>query len=88
MVSDYLPGGVNGLFHHAALRKIDNKAEYRRVTREHGCIEIGNEHLRSPGERDDRTLGKDVIESAVNDALHEHGISSDSDMSRINFDGP
>lgn len=89
VVSDNLPGGVNGLYHHAALRKFDSKSEYRRATREHGCEEVGNERdafeKQAAAERDRDMAGKDVIESAVNEALHQHGISSESDMGKLDF---
>lgn len=79
VVSDYLPGGINGLYHHGVARKIDNKSGYRRATKESGCIEVGNEHAattkRTHTDLDDRT-----IQSAVNDALHSQGVSSESDV--------
>ena len=86
VVSDNLPGGINGLFHHGVNKKLDSKAAYRRATKDSGCIEVGNERIES-SVREDVTMNRDVIESGVNDALHQLGISSDSDMSRINFDG-
>ena len=90
VVSDYLPGGVNGLYHHAALRKIDSKSAYRRATREHGCIEVGGERdafdKQCAAERNRDMAGKDVVESAVNEALHQHGISSESDLGKFDYD--
>jgi hypothetical protein len=84
VVRDTLPGGVNGLYHHAALRKFDSKAAYRQATKDAGCIEIGNEYAAANARRsvdiDDR-----VIESGVNEALHQHGISSESDMGKLQW---
>lgn len=81
VVSDYLPGGINGLYHHAAMRKIDSKAAYRMATRDAGCIEVGNEFTATT-RREYVPVAKEdhVIEGAVNEALHRHGISSESDM--------
>jgi len=84
VISDYLPGGVNGLFHHGVARKIDNKAEYRRATKESGCIEVGNEHAPTT-RRYDKPIKDDVIAEGVNRALHEHGISSESDMGKLDY---
>lgn len=87
--SDSLPGGVNGLYHHAALMKFDSKSAYRRATREHGCVEVAGERdafERYDAECRNKPIGKDVIESAVNEALHQHGISSDSDCGKFKYD--
>lgn len=88
VVSDYLPGGVNGLYHHAACEKIDSKSAYRRATREHGCVEVGNEREavdKLDRESRSRELDSNVAEGAVNEALHRHGISSDSDMGKLDY---
>lgn len=90
IISDYLPGGVNGLFHHAECRKTDSKSEFRRWTRDHGCIEVGGEReafdKQCEAERNRDMAGKDVIESGVNEALHQLGISSESDMGKFEYD--
>lgn len=85
--TDTLPGGVNGLFHHAALRKFDSKKAYRDATRAFGCIEMGNEYEAATRPRAAIETNDNVIESAVNDALHQHGISSDSDMGKLDYGG-
>jgi hypothetical protein len=79
IISDTLPGGVNGLFHHAALKKIDSKSAYRRATRDAGCIEIGNEQLRPV---EDRPLNQRALEHAINEAINEVAFS-DGDTSDI-----
>lgn len=79
VVSDTLPGGVNGLYHHGVGRKIDNKAGYRRATKESGCIEVGNEFAATRS-RPRTEMKTEVIEAAVNDALHRQGVSSESDV--------
>lgn len=84
VISDALPGGVNGLYHHGVCRKIDNKAGYRRATKESGCIEVGNEHA-ATRQRTHKPLKEDVIESGVNLALHELGMSSESDMGKLDY---
>lgn len=90
LISDNLPGGVNGLFHHAHLRKTDSKSEFRRWTKDHGCIEVGGEReafdKQCEAERNRDMAGKDVIESGVNEALHQLGISSESDMGKFEYD--
>lgn len=75
VVSDYLPGGVNGLFHHGVARKIDNKAGYRRATRESGCVEVGNEYVASKT-RKFVGMTDTQIESAVNDAINEVAVDN------------
>ena len=83
--SDYL-GGINGLYHHAALKRFDSKAAFRQATKETGCVEMGNELSASMKGRD-YELKSDVIESGINDALHEMGISSDSDVGEFTHGG-
>lgn len=88
VVTDYLPGGINGLFHHAACKKIDSKSAYRRATREHGCLEVGNERdafEKFAAETRNRPLPDDVIASGVNEALARHGIESESDVESIDY---
>lgn len=84
VVSDYLPGGVNGLFHHAALRKIDSKKSYRDMTRAFGCEEVGGQRpdmfRRAYRETDDKKLDSDV-----NTALHSLGISSECDTKKVDY---
>lgn len=88
VVSDNLPGGINGLYHHAALKKIDSKSAYRQATREHGCVEVGNEREaldKLDRESRNREFAPDVLESGVNQALHQLGISSDSDTEKLDY---
>lgn len=89
LISDYLPGGVNGLFHHAECRKTDSKSEFRRWTKDNGCIEVGGERDAfekvSNEERQRDTISQNKVEASVNEALHMHGISSESDMGKFDF---
>lgn len=87
IISDTLPGGVNGLYHHAAERKIDSKSAYRAATKRWGCEELGNEYDAASAAMPDRPWKQNDVESAVNDALHQHGVSSDSDMGKISYGG-
>lgn len=87
IISDSLPGGVNGLFHHAALRTIDSKSAYRAATKAFGCVEMGNEYAAATAARTPTEVNDNVIESAINDALHQHGVSSDSDTGKLDY-GP
>lgn len=84
-------GGVNGLFHHAALRRFDNKRDFRRATREHGCEEAGGElaavERANAQARVKDTWAPNSIEAAVNEALHQHGIHSDSDTGKLDYGG-
>jgi hypothetical protein len=88
VVSDSI-GGVNGLFHHAALTRFDSKSAFRRATREHGCEEAGGERdaveRMNARARVTDTWEKDSTERAVNEALHQHGISSDSDTGKLDY---
>ena len=79
VISDNLPGGVNGLYHHGVARKIDSKSGYRKATKECGCVEVGNEYS-ATRMREVKEIKAEVIEAAVNDALHRQGVSSESDV--------
>jgi hypothetical protein len=52
VVSDGLGSNVNGLRHMCNGRMYDSKSNFRRITKDHGCIEIGNEYNNTP-----QTLG-------------------------------
>ena len=79
IITDSMPGGVNGLFHHAACKKTDSKSEFRKGTKQMGCTELGSEYEAST-KRPNVDIKPAVIESAVNETLHEMGISSESDI--------
>ena len=38
----YISDHMDPLLHHAAMRMIDSKSEFRRETKAHGCIEVGD----------------------------------------------
>ncbi len=38
----YISDHMDPLLHHAAMRVIDSKSEFRRETRAHGCVEVGD----------------------------------------------
>lgn len=80
IVSDSLPGGVNGLYHHAVGRRTDSKSQFRRLTRDAGCIEVGNEYAATAKREYRDNVSTHAIESAVNEALHQQGVSSESDV--------
>lgn len=80
VVSDSLPGGVNGLFHHGVAKRTDSKSHFRRLTKEAGCIEVGNEMTATRSREFKDNIKTEVIESAVNEALHRQGVSSESDV--------
>jgi len=39
----YISDNMDPLLHHAAMRYIDSKSEFRRETKNHNCVEIGNQ---------------------------------------------
>jgi hypothetical protein len=80
VVSDSLPGGVNGLFHHGVAKRTDSKSHFRRLTKESGCIEVGNEYAATTDRTYRDNIKTEAIESAVNEALHRQGVSSESDV--------
>lgn len=43
VISDALPGGVNGIVNHADGHCYDSKSEFRKATRRAGCYEMGND---------------------------------------------
>ena len=80
IISDNLPGGVNGLVHHGVGKRTDSKSHFRRLTRESGCIEVGNEYVATARREYRDNVKTEAIESAVNEALHRQGVSSESDV--------
>jgi hypothetical protein len=80
VVSDSLPGGVNGLFHHGTAKRTDSKSGFRKMTKEAGCIEVGNEYAPTASRPYRDNVKTEAIESAVNEALHQQGVSSESDV--------
>lgn len=70
IISDTLPGGVNGLYHHGALRRIDSKSEYRRETKARGYIEVGNERHHERRHVHVHSADRD-IEATVAEAVQE-----------------
>ena len=38
----YISDHMEPLLHHAAMRRIDSKSEFRRETKAHGCVEVGD----------------------------------------------
>ena len=87
--SDSFGNGVNGMFHHAALRRFDSKSAFRRATREHGCEEVAGEfdalERHNAQARVADVEAPDATASAVNEALHELGIHSDSDLKDFDY---
>lgn len=81
IISDNLPGGVNGLMHPAIGKRMDSKSGFRRATKDAGCIEVGNEYAATT-KREYREHHRETerIEAAVNEALHRQGVSSESDV--------
>lgn len=43
VISDRMPGGVNGLVHPCNNRRYDSKSRFRDETRARGCTEVGND---------------------------------------------
>lgn len=84
IITDSLPGGVNGLYHHAARKKIDSKQQYRAATKRHGCIEMGNDRQ---GPRQDVAWDERSVQSSINDALRESGVVSECDANKVNLNG-
>ena len=39
----YISDHMDPLLHHAAMRVIDSKSEFRRETKAHGCVEVGTD---------------------------------------------
>lgn len=84
--SDYLPGGVNGLYHHGVAKRTDSKSHFRAMTRDSGCIEVGNEKAATK-HREYKPVSDKVIESGVNEALHRLGVSSECETTKVDY-GP
>jgi hypothetical protein len=80
VVSDSLPGGVNGLFHHGVAKRTDSKSHFRQLTKQSGCVEVGNEMGATKRREFRDNIKVEAVESAVSDALHRQGVSSESDV--------
>lgn len=76
-------GGINGLYHHAALKRFDSKRAYSQATRDHGCIEVGNERLKQT--HPDVAIPDKAIGAAINDALERHGVAGEYDTESIDY---
>jgi len=70
VISDTLPGGVNGLYHHGACKRIDSKSEYSKTTRALGYIEVGNERPQARRREHIHSSDRD-IEASVAETLQE-----------------
>lgn len=84
IISDSLPGGINGLYHHGVARKVDSKSAYRRATKDSGCIEVGNE-FDATASRRHVEVNETKIQDGINEALARHGVEGDSDMGKIDY---
>lgn len=80
VVRDSLPGGVNGLYHHGVAKRTDSKRDFRRLTKECGCIEVGNEMAATKRREFKDNIKTESIEAAVNDALASQDVASESDV--------
>jgi hypothetical protein len=80
VIRDDLGAGVNGLWHPAANRMIEGRREFRRVTREHGCVELGDYRPQDePGFRNfEPKIDEADIFNDVCDVLREHDVSVES----------
>lgn len=73
IIDDTMPGTE----HPVTGEVIDSKSRFREVTREHGCIEVGNELLSQSPARKPEGLPKEVVKEAIIRSLDIHGHRSD-----------
>lgn len=76
IITDALPGGINGMFSHADGRRYDSKSVYERSVRAKGCRVVGNDlkntEWKTPlerGVRGDFNV-RPQLQDAVNKVLH------------------
>jgi hypothetical protein len=74
IISDYLPGGINGIRNHADGRMHDSKSAYTKAVRRAGCEIVGNE---SPSVKPRELIGKREIGETVKRAIEEHASLGD-----------
>lgn len=74
IISDYLPGGINGLRNHADGGIYDSKSRYTKAVRRAGCEIIGNE---SPEVKPRELIGKHEIGETIKRAIEEHASLGD-----------
>jgi hypothetical protein len=75
IISDSLPGGVNGIVHPANGRRYDSKKRFRDETRARGCTEVGNEKwpARRPQKLPDpRPAMKQLVDHVTPMSRHEY----------------
>jgi hypothetical protein len=72
----YISDNMDPLVHHADGKKYDSKSTFRRVTKDHGCVEIGDDtnwrRPRSP-EKLDKRQRLDDIKRAVYELRNGRG---------------
>lgn len=68
VISDTLPGGINGIRNHADKRIYDSKSAYYKGVRRAGCEIIGNE---TPKASSRETWGKREIGETIKRAMEE-----------------
>lgn len=80
VIRDDLGAGVNGLWHPAADRYVEGRREFRKLTREHRCYELGDFRPQDqPGFRNhEPQIDEADIHNDVCDVLREHDCSVDS----------
>lgn len=64
--------GMDLLLHPATGLRTDSKAAFRKMTRDSGCIEVGDEAPTTPKTPDFKVSKKDRVE-AIKAAVREHG---------------
>lgn len=69
VISDKLPGGINGLRNHADGRIYDSKSKYTRAVRRAGCEIVGNE---TPAVKPPELIGRREIGETIKRAIEEH----------------
>lgn len=70
LISDNLPGDLNGMVSMHDMKRYDSKAKYYRSLREGGCEIVGNEKLGPRRERPEREVEADIAMD-VKDALEQ-----------------
>lgn len=68
IISDDLKAGVNGLWHPATGQRTDSKSHFRKMTRDSGCVEVGDEN-NTANRREIDAPGADIAQ-----AFREYGL--------------
>lgn len=71
IITDNLPGGVNGMRNHADGKRYDSRSKYEQAVRSKGCRVVGNDWNNKPAFSRPPVKGDFNVKPALKDAVHK-----------------